>query len=64
MSSKEATLKQALIKDKHCDNLYVLPASQTRDKDALIQEGVAEVLEELGKGIRLHRVRWHRKRRN
>ncbi len=46
---KEATLKQALIKDKHCDNLYVLPASQTRDKDALTQEGVAEVLEELGK---------------
>jgi septum site-determining protein MinD len=31
----EATLTQALIKDKHCDNLYVLPASQTRDKDAL-----------------------------
>ena len=32
----EATLTQALIKDKHCDNLYVLPASQTRDKDARI----------------------------
>jgi septum site-determining protein MinD len=31
----EATLNQALIKDKHCDNLFVLPASQTRDKDAL-----------------------------
>ncbi len=47
--NKEATLKQALIKDKHCDNLYVLPASQTRDKDALTQEGVAEVLAELSK---------------
>jgi septum site-determining protein MinD len=33
----EATLTQALIKDKHTDNLYVLPASQTRDKDALVR---------------------------
>src|SRR5665647_3806631 len=31
----EVSLKQALIKDKNCDNLYILPASQTRDKDAL-----------------------------
>ncbi len=43
----EATLNQALIKDKHCDNLYVLPASQTRDKDALTEEGVEKVLQEL-----------------
>ncbi len=43
----EATLNQALIKDKHCDNLFILPASQTRDKDALNREGVGEVLEEL-----------------
>ncbi|ACO75511.1 septum site-determining protein MinD [Laribacter hongkongensis] len=43
----EATLNQAMIKDKHCDNLYVLPASQTRDKDALTEEGVGKVLEEL-----------------
>ncbi|EGV34884.1 septum site-determining protein MinD [Neisseria weaveri] len=43
----EATLNQALIKDKHCDNLYVLPASQTRDKDALTREGVEKVLNEL-----------------
>lgn len=43
----EATLKQALIKDKRVDNLYILPASQTRDKDALSQEGVASVIEEL-----------------
>lgn len=43
----EATLKQSLIKDKRVDNLYILPASQTRDKDALTQEGVESVLEEL-----------------
>ena len=43
----EANLNQALIKDKQCDNLYVLAASQTRDKDALTKEGVGEVLSEL-----------------
>lgn len=43
----EANLNQALIKDKRCDNLYVLPASQTRDKDALTKDGVGRVLEEL-----------------
>jgi len=43
----EATLTQALIKDKHCENLYVLPASQTRDKDALNEEGVEKVIKEL-----------------
>lgn len=41
---KEARLNQALIKDKHVDNLYVLPASQTKDKDALTVEGVGRVL--------------------
>jgi septum site-determining protein MinD len=40
----EANLNQALIKDKQCDNLFVLAASQTRDKDALSQEGVERVL--------------------
>jgi septum site-determining protein MinD len=44
----EANLNQALIKDKNCDNLFVLAASQTRDKDALTQEGVERVLKELG----------------
>ena len=34
----EATLTQALIKDKNCENLFILPASQTRDKDALTRE--------------------------
>lgn len=43
----EASLTQALIKDKHCDNLFILPASQTRDKDALDRDGVGKVLKEL-----------------
>ena len=43
----EASLNQALIKDKHCDNLFILPASQTRDKDALSREGVEKVLNTL-----------------
>lgn len=46
---KEATLRQALIKDKKLSNLYILPASQTRDKDALTIEGVEAVLNELSK---------------
>lgn len=45
--NQEATLNQALIKDKHCDNLFVLPASQTRDKDALTEDGVERVLKDL-----------------
>ena len=40
----DASLTQALIKDKHCDNLFILPASQTRDKDALTEDGVERVL--------------------
>ena len=47
--NKEAKLNQALIKDKRVDNLYILPASQTRDKDALSREGVGRVLDELSK---------------
>jgi septum site-determining protein MinD len=45
----EASLVQALIKDKRVDTLNILPASQTRDKDALTQEGVERVLNELRK---------------
>ncbi|MRC26511.1 septum site-determining protein MinD, partial [Bacillus thuringiensis] len=41
----DATLNQALIKDKRTENLYILPASQTRDKDALTREGVEKVLD-------------------
>jgi len=44
---KEATLNQALIKDKNLENLYILPASQTRDKEALTIEGVERVINEL-----------------
>ena len=43
---QECTLKQALIKDKRYENLHVLAASQTRDKDALTKEGVERVLNE------------------
>ncbi len=43
----EATLNQALIKDKRNENLFILPASQTRDKDALTKDGVQRVLNDL-----------------
>lgn len=43
----EANLNQALIKDKKCDKLFVLAASQTKDKDALTKEGVKRVIDEL-----------------
>ncbi|WP_193016559.1 MULTISPECIES: septum site-determining protein MinD [Gammaproteobacteria] len=43
----DASLNQALIKDKRTENLFILPASQTRDKDALTREGVEKVLDEL-----------------
>jgi len=43
----EGNLNQALIKDKRVDDLYILPASQTRDKDTLTVEGIEQVFEEL-----------------
>ncbi len=43
----EANLAQTLIKDKHCEQLFILPASQTRDKEALKEEGVERVIREL-----------------
>ena len=45
--NEEATLAQALIRDKRVDNLYILPASQTRDKEALTWYGVDKVLSDL-----------------
>jgi septum site-determining protein MinD len=42
-----AKLSQALIRDKQIENLSLLPASQTRDKDALTEQGVANVIREL-----------------
>jgi septum site-determining protein MinD len=50
--NEEATLNQALIRDKNCNLLYILPASQTRDKDALSQEGVGRILDELKKDFK------------
>ena len=47
--NEEATLTQALIKDKRTPGLFILPASQTRDKDALTREGVGRVISELSK---------------
>src|SRR5436189_4035890 len=43
----DAKLSQALIRDKRLDTLFILPASQTRDKDALTDEGIARVIGEL-----------------
>jgi len=43
----DAKLPQALIRDKRIDTLSLLPASQTRDKDALTAEGVGKVIDEL-----------------
>src|SRR5881398_3387693 len=43
----DAKLSQALIRDKRLETLHLLPASQTRDKDALTGEGVARVMDEL-----------------
>jgi septum site-determining protein MinD len=46
-----AKLPQALIRDKRLDGLWLLPASQTRDKDALTEEGVARIIGELRAGF-------------
>ncbi|MCS6891110.1 MAG: septum site-determining protein MinD [Rhodovarius sp.] len=45
----EAKLSQALIRDKRVEGLSILPASQTRDKDALTREGVGQIIEELSR---------------
>ena len=45
----DAKLTQALIRDKRLDTLFLLPASQTRDKDNLTPEGVEWVIGELKK---------------
>ncbi len=42
-----ARLSQALIRDKRLETLWLLPASQTRDKDALTEDGVAGIIKEL-----------------
>ena len=45
--NKEASLRQALIKDKRVPNLFILPASQTKDKESLTLKGVGEIMDEL-----------------
>jgi septum site-determining protein MinD len=45
--NQEAKLTQALIKDKRVDNLFILPASQTKDKDALTLAGIEQIINEL-----------------
>ncbi|WP_136808888.1 septum site-determining protein MinD [Desulfosediminicola flagellatus] len=45
--NQEANLQQALVKDKHIENLYILPASQTKNKDALTKEGVERIIDDL-----------------
>ncbi|MGH6899997.1 MAG: septum site-determining protein MinD [Geminicoccaceae bacterium] len=47
----DAKLNQALIKDKRVDDLYMLPTSQTRDKEALTRDGVERIMEELRKSF-------------
>src|SRR5438270_11606578 len=42
-----AKLPQALIRDKRLETLWLLPASQTRDKDALTEEGIAAIIKEM-----------------
>lgn len=49
--NKEVTLNQALIRDKRAKNLSILPASQTRDKEALTMDGVGAVIDELKKSF-------------
>lgn len=49
----DANIKQALIKDKRVKNLFILPASQTRDKDALTQDGVEKVLTGLSEDMEM-----------
>ena len=61
-----AKLSQALIRDKRLDTLFLLPASQTRDKDALTEEGVADVIAQAARKVRLRALRQpgrHRARR-
>ena len=45
--NEDAKLNQALVKDKRVDDLYILPTSQTRDKDALTKDGIERVINEL-----------------
>ena len=63
MVQGDAKLAQALIRDKRLQTLSLLPASQTRDKDALTDEGVARVINELQRKVRLDHLRQPRRHR-
>lgn len=43
----KATINQALIQDKREKNLYILAASQSKDKDVLTNKGVKKVIDDL-----------------
>ncbi len=47
VAEKNCKLRQALIKDKRNENLYLLPAAQTRDKTAVSSEQMKELIGEL-----------------
>jgi septum site-determining protein MinD len=40
-------ISAALVRDRHLDNLYLLPAAQTRDKDAVAPEQMIKLIDEL-----------------
>ena len=44
---KKCKPRQAMIKDKRFDGLYLIPAAQTRDKDAINPEQMKELCDEL-----------------
>ncbi len=45
----ECRMKQALIKHKACENLFLLPAAQTRDKNAVSPEQMKDLVEQIKK---------------
>ncbi|MEN2985011.1 MAG: septum site-determining protein MinD [Dictyoglomaceae bacterium] len=47
VAEKKCQIRQALIKDKRLSNLYLLPAAQTREKDAINRNQMIEIIEEL-----------------
>ena len=44
---KRCTYQKAMIRDKRFNNLFLIPAAQTRDKDAIMPEQMKELCEEL-----------------
>ena len=46
-------IKQALIKDKRYEGLYLLPAAQTRDKDAVSPEQMKKLCDTLNKALKM-----------